>query len=812
MTVTRLFYFIIILSSSSFLAQETAPKKTLPTAEEIEAEKKRMEKMYEKAAINVIGDNKDSLKKIPGSATLVEKKFLEETQPLDAMEVLRRVPGASTRFMDSAGLTPNIGFRGVSNEESRKTLILEDGVLTSLSPYGQPESYYSPQIDRMSRVEIVKGSGSILFGPSTIGGIVNFVTRKPPAKNTFSTRTMGGENGYFSSLNQFGGTSGKTGYDISYLHKHGDGYRDYNHFNVNEANLKLVHTLNEKHTFTFKLSVHEQKARATYLGLTEGLYWKNQRINPAQFDLKDLNRTSAVLGHEYTLNENNRIITKVYATGAQRNWQRQDYAYNNYNQYGTASIPPTDTYQTYAPAPVGNRPGDVLYMRTGAPMRNQGFGTLGIETKLESSFSLGFTKHEVDLGVRAHGEQNKINFKQQPSFLQYPFIREGIPFSQQDRVIRAYALYLQDRISLTDRFKVIPGLRYENISQGVYTKRRKATAKDVREKRAGAEGDTIFVDQGGESYVKILLPGFGVTYDINKDFIWFAGVHKSFSPPTFGTSISPYGQDYRLGAETATNYETGIRGDITKYLNIETAVYMMYFRDQIIDTSEVSSETGTRPVNTGKSSHKGIENSVTFDLGKFMKWNVEVPFDFIYSHINAKNETYEKYPHIIDQNSNIQFISRPLVLLDQNGRIVNPDTNGKALPYVPENVYTFAGTVRGKEGYYIRAEYQYIGMQYGSLSSYRNLKSPANPYPSVNGVSYDFVWNTKDQTPDGNTGVIPAYGLVNASLGYRHPEKKWSVFITGKNLQDRHYISGRLPQGIMPGPTRQINIGFSMEF
>jgi Fe(3+) dicitrate transport protein len=40
---------------------------------------------------------------------------------------------------------------------------------------------------------------------------------------------------------------------------------------------------------------------------------------------------------------------------------------------------------------------------------------------------------------------------------------------------------------------------------------------------------------------------------------------------------------------------------------------------------------------------------------------------------------------------------------------------------------------------------------------------------------------------------------------------KWSIFVTGKNLQDRVYISGRLPVGIHPGPTRQINIGVSFE-
>ena len=130
--------------------------------------------------IHVIGNKKEDLKKIPGSAYIIDKKYLEEASPTDPMEALRRSPGASVRFQDAAGLTPNIGFRGVSNEESRKTLILEDGILTSLSPYGQPESYYSPSIERMERIEIIKGSGSILFGPNTIGGIVNFVTKRPP--------------------------------------------------------------------------------------------------------------------------------------------------------------------------------------------------------------------------------------------------------------------------------------------------------------------------------------------------------------------------------------------------------------------------------------------------------------------------------------------------------------------------------------------------------------------------------------------------------------------------------------------------------
>ncbi|MCB1189672.1 MAG: TonB-dependent receptor [Leptospiraceae bacterium] len=758
-------------------SKTSTPKKKDPLADE-------WEKYSQKTQINVIGAKKENLNQIPGSATIIKKQYLEQTTPVDAMEVLRRVPGATLRFQDAAGLTPNISFRGVSNEESRKTLILEDGILTSLSPYGQPESYYIPQIDRMERVEVIKGSGSILFGPSTIGGIVNFVTRKPPQKPTLSIKAVGGENGYFSNFTQLGGTFNKTAADVSHLYKKGDGYRDFQSFNVNEAYAKLIHEFNPKHTVSLKVGYHDQKARSTYLGLTQGLYWKNPKINPAEFDRKVVKRTSGVLGYEYTMSDKLKFITRAYGTNAIRNWQREDFSYNSLNSFGVPSSAPSDVYAIYAPSMVINRPGDVIYMKQTTPLRNQSFLTAGIESKIVANFEILGIKNEIDLGARVHGEYIHLNFKQSPM----PWYRDGISYNQQNRLARAYATYLQDRISITKRLTFIPGVRYENIAQGVYTTRKLATAKDVKEGRAGAVGDIIFVSQGGETYTKILLPGLGMTFEIKKDFGWFAGVHKGFSPPTYGTAISPSGEDYRLKAETSVNYETGLRGDITHYLFWEIAGYIIYFKDQIINTSEIGGELGTRPVNSGNTIHRGVENTITFDWGKFFNLNMwRIPLDLIYSYTKAKSNNYTLIPYITNADGTTTFVDRPAYVQDEKGAYLSTDTNGNYLPYVPMNTGTIALGINHLSGYYTRIEYQYIDKQYSDLL------------------------NTKNESVDGSTGVIPAYGLVNLSLGFKHPIKKWSVFIAGKNIQNRQYISGRLPVGIHPGPFRQINFGLSFE-
>src|SRR3972149_3123908 len=83
--------------------------------------------------IDVIGEEVSILKEIPGSAALVTEEQLQGSRPLDANEVLRRMPGVHIRE-DSGpvGMRLNIGIRGLNPDRSRQVLVLEDGLPAAL--------------------------------------------------------------------------------------------------------------------------------------------------------------------------------------------------------------------------------------------------------------------------------------------------------------------------------------------------------------------------------------------------------------------------------------------------------------------------------------------------------------------------------------------------------------------------------------------------------------------------------------------------------------------------------------------------------
>ncbi|TGN10107.1 TonB-dependent receptor family protein [Leptospira ilyithenensis] len=794
-------YFISVciltyLLSFSVFAQTEKPE---------DADEKEKQ-IKEEPGIKVIGSKEKDLAKVPGSATVISKKYLEETNPIDPLETLRRVPGASVRFQDAAGLTPNIGFRGVSNEETRKTLILEDGLPVSLSPYGQPETYYFPSIERAERVEIIKGSGSILFGPSTIGGIINIVTRKPPVEPKFQWKSIGGANGYLSNLLRYGGTFGKLGIDTTVFRKSGDGYRDHQSFQVNEFDLKLRYTLDNESAFTFRLQSHEQKAESTYLGLSQGLYQKNTKINPAVFDEKKLSRIATVIGWETSPLSFIKGGIRTYGNQASRDWGRQDYLFDNTTNGGYLP-PPGDTLGVYTPSFMGTRPGDTIYMRETYGQRNQDFQIFGLDGRGEFSFKTKEILHEIDFGARAHGEknQNRLYLSKTKDYQGWITRRNllddftgasAVDFiyksanqdltNNQLRKIEAYSVFLQDRIHINKNFRLIPGIRREDIRQTTFTTRRSPSPSEQSVGFVYPGVSWIDTNESSMARTNIWLPGIGFVHKLVEKTDLFGGVHKAFSPPTFSSGFDPYGRQYNLRPETSTNYETGIRSKLPYFVRLETAIYKMFFRDQIINTNEANSELGARPANTGYSIHQGLEFSLGWDMGKTIQKSWSLEWEFIYSKIDARSKSTPNLIYSTDYNGNLIYDTRPLFVTEGNNTY-SRDTRGNVLPYVSRDSGAIALAFSHPKGFFLRNEFQYVGKQFSDLE------------------------NTENETPSGSRGIIPEYWLWNISSGYKPEGANWSLFITAKNVTDKRYVSGRLPIGIQPGTFRQINIGFSIE-
>ncbi len=250
------------------------------------------------AAVEVVGESAEALLETPGSLFVLSRAELQNSHPMDANEVLRRVPGVVIN--DNSGpvsLRLNIGVRGLNPDRSRSVLMLEDGLPLTIAPYGEPEAYYSPAIDRMDRVEVVKGSGQVLYGPQTVGGVVNFITPDPPSQTRAELNLQGGQRGFFAGNGLIGGSSEdqRMGWLVNFLHKRGDGFRDF-FFNVDDLQTKFVLKPSDSQTFTVRAGYYDENSNSTYLGLTTPMYLDNPNQNPVPSDFLKVKRVSASRG------------------------------------------------------------------------------------------------------------------------------------------------------------------------------------------------------------------------------------------------------------------------------------------------------------------------------------------------------------------------------------------------------------------------------------------------------------------------------------------------------------------------------------
>ncbi len=141
----------------------------------------------------------------PASITVIPAEAIEQTAPVSIATLLRDVPGVQ---ISEEGIE-RISIRG---ETARRVAIMIDGQkLTDHTNYGQPVLVDPTTIER---IEVVRGSSSVVSGSSAIGGVINIVTKRGASKPfSFSTTAgyMSATGGYRLSASAAGTVSAGPG-------------------------------------------------------------------------------------------------------------------------------------------------------------------------------------------------------------------------------------------------------------------------------------------------------------------------------------------------------------------------------------------------------------------------------------------------------------------------------------------------------------------------------------------------------------------------------------------------------------------------
>ena len=140
------------------------------------------------------------------SVAVISLDEIVSRQSVAVADLLRLVPGVTVTTNGGLGTTTSISIRGA---ESEQTVALIDGVkINDPSTPGGGFNFGNLLTGNIERVEVVRGSQSVLWGSQAIGGVVNIVTRSPTEQPAINAAT---EYGWRGTARVVGNLSGKVG-------------------------------------------------------------------------------------------------------------------------------------------------------------------------------------------------------------------------------------------------------------------------------------------------------------------------------------------------------------------------------------------------------------------------------------------------------------------------------------------------------------------------------------------------------------------------------------------------------------------------
>ncbi|MCH7395267.1 TonB-dependent siderophore receptor [Acinetobacter dispersus] len=507
----------------------------------------------------------------PGARTVVDQQTLEARGITSVKEALRTVPGvqaSENSGTSGSDASLSIGVRGLTSRFSPRSQLMIDGVPLAVAPYGQPQLSLAPTtLGNMESIDVVRGAGSVRFGPQNVGGIINFNTRRIPdsVSASIGMTTEIAENGNLKvNPNLFVGTTLDNGLGLALLYSgvNGDGYRDQNDYsNINDLRLKASYALDDYSSIEANLHRYEAKVDMPG-GLTPAQYAQNPYQSLRNHDYMEGNRNDVSLKYNYKKDNNAfEVLT---------------YHLDSYRDAGVERLG-SSVYQT-------------------AP---RDYKVTAIEPRYSHAFPLGNTLNEVSVGYRYLKETSRESVDR-ASYNNKTGPRDFYGWTKADGDTEAHAFYVDNRTDL-GAWSLTPGLRFERIkiNENMY--------------KLNRDYSVLNGVNASKTYDSV-LPSFAVIYKANEQWNIFANYGKSFAPFQYSqmattNSDRAYLTMDGLNPEKADNYEIGTHY-LDDYLSLEFTLFYIDFADQL--KRDDAAQTYT---NLGATKHKGAELGLKYNLG-----------------------------------------------------------------------------------------------------------------------------------------------------------------------------------------------------
>jgi len=509
-------------------------------------------------------------------------------------QIFAKVPGVNVQETDAGGLQMGVGARGLDPKRTTNFNTRQDGYDIAADALGYPESYYTPAIEAVQQIELVRGAASLQYG-TQFGGLLNFKMKRgrEDRKAEVVSRQTIGSYGFLGSFNSVGGSVGKWNYYGYYQHKEGSGWRPNSFFNANGAYGQIGRSFGEKWSVDLALSHYFYTAKQSG-GLTDKMFEDTPELSvrDRNWFRIDWNVASAAVNGQLT--KNLTINSKTFAVMAERAALGFLGNINRVDTLGARDLI------------LGN------------------YLNVGNETRLVQRFNIKENPGAILLGARLYkgdtrSRQGKAIGFDGPDFdFINPESLEGSDFRFPSQNV---SVFTETLIPLSGCWYLTPGARFEYI-------RTQNTGYYLSENRHPLTNEVLFSEQvqaSDDDPRSMVLFGIGSTYRCFEDVEIYGNISQNYRAINFSDVrvVNDNLQvDSNLTDEHGWTADLGFRGKVLRNsVTIDASAFIMMYNNRIGQAQRALRNYSTKLVRTNIADARfiGLELFEELEVFKLLK-------------------------------------------------------------------------------------------------------------------------------------------------------------------------------------------------